>query len=72
MSLLVNNPQGAPTIVKDVKKALTNELWRPSSEYHYTNEMIEIRQNPRDSVWEIDQKFKRLKNKLKYPTIDMQ
>jgi hypothetical protein len=36
------------------------------------NEMIEIKQKPGDSVWEIDQKFKRLKGKLKYPIIDMQ
>jgi hypothetical protein len=34
-------------------------------------EMIEIKQNLGDSVWEADQKFKRLKGKLKYPIIDM-
>jgi hypothetical protein len=31
------------------------------------NEMIEIKQNPGESFWQIDQKFKRLKGKLKYP-----
>jgi hypothetical protein len=36
------------------------------------NEMIEIRQKPGESVWEIDQRFKRLKGKLKYLMIDMQ
>jgi hypothetical protein len=36
------------------------------------NEMIEIRQKPRESVWEIDQIFKRLKGKLKYVITDMQ
>jgi hypothetical protein len=36
------------------------------------NEMIEIKQNLGESVWEIDQKFKRLKGKLKYPITDMQ
>jgi hypothetical protein len=36
------------------------------------NEMIEIKQKPGESVWEIDQKFKRLKGKLKYPITDMQ
>jgi hypothetical protein len=28
------------------------------------NEMIEIKQKPGESVWEVDQKFKRLKCKL--------
>jgi hypothetical protein len=36
------------------------------------NEMIEIKQNPGELVWEVDQKFKRLKGKLKYPITDMQ
>jgi hypothetical protein len=35
------------------------------------NEMIEIRQKPGESVWEIDQIFKRLKGKLKYLMTDM-
>jgi hypothetical protein len=35
------------------------------------NEMIEIKQKPGESVWEVDQKFKRLKGKLKYPITDM-
>jgi hypothetical protein len=36
------------------------------------NEMIEIKQKPGESVWEVDQKFKILKGKLKYPITDMQ
>jgi hypothetical protein len=36
------------------------------------NEMIEIRQKPGESVWEIDQRFKQLKGKLKYLMTDMQ
>jgi hypothetical protein len=36
------------------------------------NEMIEIRQKPRESIWEIDQIFKRIKGKLKYLMTDMQ
>jgi hypothetical protein len=72
MGLTVNSPQGAPTTVADVKKALINEFQRPSSEDQFMNEMIEIKQNPGESVWEVDQKFKRLKGKLKYPITDMQ
>jgi hypothetical protein len=30
------------------------------------NEMIEIRQKPGESVWDIDQRFKRLNGNLKY------
>jgi len=36
------------------------------------NEMIEIRQKPGESVWDIDQRFKRLKEKLKYLMTEMQ
>jgi hypothetical protein len=67
MGLVVNIPLGAPTIVKDVKKELINEFQRLSSEDKYMNEMIEIKQNLWDSIWEVYQKFKRLKGKLKYP-----
>jgi hypothetical protein len=35
-------------------------------------EMIEIRQKPGESVWEIEQRFKRLKGKLTYEITDMQ
>jgi hypothetical protein len=35
-------------------------------------EMIEVRQNPGEFVWDIDQKFKTLKGRLKYPISDMQ
>jgi hypothetical protein len=35
------------------------------------NEMIEVRQKPGESVWDIDQKFNTLKGKLKYPISDM-
>jgi hypothetical protein len=34
------------------------------------NEMIEIKQKPRELVWEMDQKFKRLKGNLKYTITD--
>jgi hypothetical protein len=30
------------------------------------NEMTKIRKKPGESVWEIDQRFKHLKGKLKY------
>ena len=36
------------------------------------NEMIEVRQKPREYVWDIDQKFKTLKGKLKCPISSMQ
>ena len=36
------------------------------------NEMIEVRQKPGESVWDIDHKFKTLKGKMKYPISDMQ
>jgi hypothetical protein len=43
MSLDVNNPQGAPKTVMEVKKLLVNEFQKPSSQDQYMNEMIEIR-----------------------------
>jgi hypothetical protein len=51
---------------------LVNEFQKPSSEDQYMNEMIEIRKKPGESVWEIDQRFKHLKGKLKYSITDMQ
>jgi hypothetical protein len=36
------------------------------------NEMIEIRQKPGEFIWEIDQRFKQLKGKLKYVMTNMQ
>jgi hypothetical protein len=72
MGLTVNNPQVAPTTIADVKKDLINEFQKPSSEDQFMNEMIDIKQKPGESVWEIDKKFKRLKGKFNYPTIDMQ
>jgi len=54
MSHAVNNPQGEPTIITDVTKELINEFQWPSSEDQYMNEMIEIKQNLGDSIWEID------------------
>jgi hypothetical protein len=72
MSLDVNNPPGTTRTLTDVKKLLINEFQKPSSEDQYMNEMIEIRQKPGESVWEIDQRFKRLKGKLRYAMTDMQ
>jgi hypothetical protein len=36
------------------------------------NEIIEIKHKRGESVWEVNQKFKKLKGKLKYHIIDMQ
>jgi hypothetical protein len=72
MNLAVNNPQGAPGTVAEIKQALITEFQRPKSEDQFMNEMIEVRQKPGESVWDIDQKFKTLKGKLKYPISDMQ
>jgi hypothetical protein len=35
------------------------------------NEMIEFKKKPGESVWEVDQRFKRLEGKLKYPITNM-
>jgi hypothetical protein len=72
MSLATNNPPGTTRTIADIKKLLINEFQKPSSEDQYMNEMIEIRQKLGESVWEIDQRFKRLKGKLKYLMTDMQ
>jgi hypothetical protein len=72
MSLAANSPPGTTRMIGDIKKLLINEFQKPSSEDQYMNEMIEIRQKPGESVWEIDQRFKRLKGKIKYVMTDMQ
>ena len=72
MSLDTNNAPRMTRTLVDIKKLLINEFQKPSSEDQYMNEMIEIRQKLGESVWEIDQRFKRLKGKLKYLMTDMQ
>jgi hypothetical protein len=72
MSLDTNSAPGMTRTLEDIKKLLINEFQKPSSEDQYMNEMIEIRQKPGESVWEIDQRFKRLKGKLKYLMTEMQ
>jgi hypothetical protein len=72
MSLDVNSPPGTTRTLAEVRRLLINEFQKPNSEDQYMNEMIEIRQKPGESVWEIDQRFKRLKGKLRYAMTDMQ
>jgi hypothetical protein len=72
MSLAVNNSPGTTSTISYVKKLLINEFQKPSLEDQYMNEMIEIRQKLGESVWEIDQRFKWLKGKLRYLMNDMQ
>jgi hypothetical protein len=54
MSLDTNSAHGKMRTLADIKKLLINEFHKPSLEDQYMNEMIEIRQKPRESVWEID------------------
>jgi hypothetical protein len=72
MSLDTNSVPRMTRTLDDIKKLLINEFQNPSSEDQYMNEMIEIRQKPGESVWEIDQRFKQLKGKLKYLMTNMQ
>jgi hypothetical protein len=51
---------------------LINEFHKTSSKDQYMNDMIEIKQKPGESVWKIEQRFKRLKGKLKYVMTNMQ
>jgi hypothetical protein len=72
MILAINIPLEVTRTIAHVKKLLKNEFQKPSSENQYMNEIIEIKQKPGESVWEIDQRFKCLKCKLKYVMTDMQ
>jgi hypothetical protein len=54
MSLATTNPTGVPTTVAEMKRKLINEFQKPSSEDQFMNEMIEIKQKPRELVWEVD------------------
>jgi hypothetical protein len=71
IGLTINIPQGAPTTVAYVKKAIINEFQQPNSEDQFMNEMIGIKENIGESFSEFDQKFKILKGKLYYPIVDM-
>ena len=54
MSLDTNSAPWMTRTLDDIKKLLINEFQKSSSEDQYMNEMIEIRQKPREFVWEID------------------
>jgi hypothetical protein len=58
MSLAANNPLGTTKTIGDIMKLLINEFHKPSSEDQYMNKMIKIRQKYRESIWDIDQRFK--------------
>jgi hypothetical protein len=72
MSLVTKNPPGTAKTIVDIKKLLINEFQKPSSEDQYMNKMIEIRQKIGESVWDIEQRFKQLKGKVKYVMTNMQ
>jgi hypothetical protein len=72
MSLDTSSAPGTTRTLADIKNLLINEFHKPSSADQYMNEMIEIRQKIGESIWEIDQRFKRLKGKLKYRMTKMQ
>jgi hypothetical protein len=50
MGLAINNPTRIPTTVAEAKRQLINEFQKPSSEDQFMNEMIEIKNKPRESV----------------------
>jgi hypothetical protein len=72
MSLDTNSVPVMTRTLDDINKLLISEFQKSSSEDQYMNEMIEIRQKPGESVWDINQRFKRLKGKLKYLITNMQ
>jgi hypothetical protein len=72
MSLDTKSAPRTTRTLTNIKKLLIKEFQKPISEDLYMNEMIEIRQKPGESVWEIDQRLKKLKRKLKYLMIEMQ
>ena len=57
-SLETNSATGMMRTLVDIKNLLINEFQKPSLEDQHMNEMIEIKQKPREFVWEIDQRFK--------------
>jgi hypothetical protein len=54
MILVANSPPGTTRTIGDIKKLLINEFQKPSSEDQYMENMIDIRQKPGESVWDID------------------
>jgi hypothetical protein len=58
MSLDTNSAPGMTRTLEDIKKLLINEFQKMSSEDQYMNEMIEIIHKARESVWDINQRFK--------------
>jgi len=59
-------PTGTTRTLADIKDAMIVEFKKPKSESQCITELKEIKQGANDSVWDFDQRFKSLMDKLTF------
>ena len=64
---------GTPTkTLNEVRKGLIKEFQKPKSEAQYITELKEIKQFPNEIVWDFDQRFKTLMERVIFELSDVQ
>jgi hypothetical protein len=63
-------PMGQTRTLADIRKALLKEFQKSKSESQCITEMKEIKQLSNESVWDFDQRFKILKDRLAFQIPD--
>jgi hypothetical protein len=65
-------PMGQTRTLEDVRQALLKEFQKPKSESQCITELKEIKKIVNESVWDYDQRFKILKDRLTFHIPDEQ
>jgi hypothetical protein len=72
MKYQTTTPVGQTRTLADVRQALLKEFQKPKSESQCITELKEIKQIVNESVWDYDQRFKILKDRLTFQIPDEQ
>jgi hypothetical protein len=72
MKYQTTTPAGQTRTLADVRQALLKEFQKPKSESQCITEMKEIKKIVNESVWDYDQRFKILKDRLTFQIPDEQ
>ena len=69
----VQVPTGTPAkTLAEVRRGLIEEFRKPKSEAQYITELKEIKQYPNETVWDFDQRFKTLMERVIFEMSDIQ
>ena len=66
MKFQTPTPAGHTRTLAEIKTALILEFKKPKFESHCITELKEIKKNPSETVWDFDQRFKYLMDRLTF------